>query len=113
MDELKELRDYGTSIGLKDADLTKLITEQQAIQWDERHAQRESEKMKVNSQAEIEKERLNVELEREKLKADVEKIKIERSSESFEETRVKGHVSPKIPKLPVFDDTRDEMDFFG
>ena len=57
--------------------------------------------MKVNSQADIEKERLNVELEREKLKADAERIKIERSSESFEETRVKGHVSPKIPKLPV------------
>nr|XP_022307941.1 uncharacterized protein LOC111113940 [Crassostrea virginica] len=112
MDELKELRDYGTSIGLKDANLTKFITEQQAIQTDERHAQRELEKIKVNSQAEIEKERLNVELEREKLKADLERIKIERSSESHEETRVKGHVSSKIPKLPVFDDTRDEMDSF-
>ena len=41
MDELKELRDCGTSIGLKNADLTKFITEQQAIQRDERHAQRE------------------------------------------------------------------------
>ena len=29
--------------------------------------------------------------------ADVERIKIERSSESFEERRVKGHVSTKIP----------------
>ena len=34
----KELRDYGTSIGLKDADLTKFIAEQQAIQKDETHA---------------------------------------------------------------------------
>ena len=46
MDELKELRDFGTSIGLKDADLTKFITEQQAIHRDERHAQRELEKKK-------------------------------------------------------------------
>ena len=53
---------------------------------------RELEKIKVNSQAEIEKERLHFELEREKLMADVEKIKIEGPSESFEETRVKGHV---------------------
>ena len=88
MEELKEVRDYGTSIGLKDSDLTKFITEQQAIQRDERHAKRELEKIKVNSQTEIEKERLNVELEGEKLKADVERIKIARSSESFEETRV-------------------------
>ena len=48
MDELKELRDYGVSIGLKDADLTKFITEQQAIeqqaiQRDERHVQRVGE----------------------------------------------------------------------
>ena len=56
--------------------------------------------------------RLYVELKREKLKADVERITIERSSESFEETRVKGNVSPKIPKLPLFDDTRNEMERF-
>ena len=60
MDELKELRNYGTSIGLKDTDLTKFITEQQTIQGDERHAQRDLEKIKINSHSEIEKERLNV-----------------------------------------------------
>ena len=42
----------------------------------------------------------------------MERIKIERSSESFEETKVKGHVSLKISKLPVFDGTRDELDSF-
>ena len=75
------MRDYGTSIGLKDADLTKFIAEQQAIQKDETHAQRALEKIKLNSQAEIEKERLNVESEREKLKAGGERIKI--SNECF------------------------------
>ena len=45
MDGFKELRDYGVSIGLKDADLTKFINEQQAIQRDERHAQRELKKI--------------------------------------------------------------------
>ena len=76
--------------------LQSFNAEQQAIQRDERHAQRELEKINGNCQTEIEK-RLNVELEREKLKVDVERIKIERSSESFEERRVKGHVSTKIP----------------
>ena len=48
------MRDYDTSLGLKDADLTNLKTAQQAIQKDERHAHKEVEQIKVNSQAEIE-----------------------------------------------------------
>ena len=47
--------------------LQSFNAEQQAIQRDERHAQRELEKINGNFQTEIEK-RLNVELEREKTK---------------------------------------------
>ena len=45
---------------------------------------RELEKIKVNSQAEIEKERLHFELERKKVIADEERINIKGPSESFE-----------------------------
>ena len=47
--------------------LQSFNAEQQAIQRDERHAQRELEKINGNCQTEFEK-RLNVELEREKTK---------------------------------------------
>lgn len=115
MDELNELKGYGESLGLNDSELTDFIKQQQGIQRGERQAQREREleKIKLNSQAEIEKERLNFDLEREKMKTDIEKMKIEKQSNIFEEAKFKiGHVSPKIPKLPVFDDSHDEMNIF-
>lgn len=87
-DEL--LRDYGTSLGQKDADRSNFFTEQHVIPRDERHAKIELGNIRVNSQAENNKEILNVELEREKLKDDDERRTIVKSSESFEETKVKG-----------------------
>lgn len=42
MDELNELKGYCGSLGLKDSELTDFIRKQQAIQIDERQAQKES-----------------------------------------------------------------------
>ncbi|XP_062610800.1 uncharacterized protein LOC134272595, partial [Saccostrea cucullata] len=112
-DDLNELKLFGESLGLKDEDLTNFVKEQQALRRDERQAQRELDKIKINSQTEVEKERLSFELEREKMRNDIEKMKLEQKPIFSDESKFTGgHVLPKTPKLPFFDDSHDEMDSF-
>ena len=47
MDVLNELRLYGESLGLQGVDLQNFIKEQQAIQIEERKAERELEKQRL------------------------------------------------------------------
>ena len=119
MDMLNALKDYGVSLGLKDSALADFVKEQQALQRDERNAERELEKKRLEHDAE--REKVSVELEKEKLWYEIEQLRVEKE---FESQRVDstarnetdrsdlGLVKPKIPKLPVFDDSRDEMDSY-
>ena len=107
------------SLGLTDSALADFVKEQQAIQQDERNAERELEKKRLEHEAE--REKVSVELEKEKLWYEIEQLRVEKE---FESQRVEstarnetdrselGLVKPKIPKLPVFDDCRDEMDSY-
>lgn len=52
MDVLNELKGYGESLGLKDEELKKFISEQQAIQCEERHRERELEQKRLCYEAE-------------------------------------------------------------
>lgn len=54
MDDLNEFKAYGESLGLKD-EQQKFIREQQAIQREERHAERDLKKKRLWHEAEKEK----------------------------------------------------------
>lgn len=55
MDALNELKAYGESLGLKDEELKKFISEQQGIQREERRRERELEQKRLCYEAEKEK----------------------------------------------------------
>lgn len=62
MDDLNGFKAYGESFSLKDEEQQKFIREQQAIQREERHAERDLKKKRLWHEAE--KEKLLVVLER-------------------------------------------------
>lgn len=117
MDVLNELKVYGESLGLKDEELKKSISEQQAIQREERQRERELEQKRLCHEAE--KEKVLVELEKEKLWHEIEQMRVEKEYESqqvsdreFQSDQAHGQSMPKAPKLLVFDDVHDGMDSF-
>lgn len=55
MDDLNEFKAYGESLGLKDEEQQKFIREQQAIQREERHTERDLKKKRLWHEAEKEK----------------------------------------------------------
>ncbi|XP_061171098.1 uncharacterized protein LOC133180643 [Saccostrea echinata] len=118
MDILNQLKEYGESLGLKDEELTTFIREQQAIQRDERNAERELEKKRLDCEAE--KEKVSLELEKERYWYEIEQMKVEKvyesqvvnTSKDVQSDHSQGRVTPKAPKLPVFNEEHDEMDSF-
>lgn len=80
MDVLNELKAYGESLGQKDEELKKFISEQQAIQHEERHRERELEQKRLCYEAE--KEKVLVELEKEKIWHEIEQMRVEKEYES-------------------------------
>lgn len=117
MDVLNELKAYGESLGLKDEELKKSISEQQAIQREERQRERKLEQKRLCHEAE--KEKVLVELEKEKLWHEIEQMRVEKKYESqqvsdreFQSDQAHGQSMPKAPKLPDFDDVHDGMDSF-
>lgn len=117
MDVLNELKAYGESLGLKDEELKKFISEQQAIQREERQRERELEQKRLSYEAE--KENVLTELEKETLWHEIEQMRVEKVYESqqvsdreFQSDQAHGQSRPKALKIPVFDDVHDEMDSF-
>lgn len=139
METLNELKEMGQSLGYDGSKLQDFIKEQQAIMREERAAIRQKEKeerefnLKLQT-AKLEKERADALLEIEKQKAEREvrlkkeqsenEIKMKQAQHAHEmevlEFKVKSGVStvdsemikPKGPKLPVFDEGKDEMDSY-
>ena len=141
MDTLQKLSEIGTSLGYEGEALRDFIKEQQALQRDERQKQREREREKENlelqkqkleqeqderqKQREREREKENVELQKQKLEQEQalklqeleHKQKLELLSVQAE-TGVKVPKSDdsqtcfKFPKIPTFDDHKDEMDSY-
>lgn len=62
MDVLNELKAYGESLGLKNEEIKKFTSEQQAIQREERYSERELEQKRLCYEAE--KEKVLVELKK-------------------------------------------------
>ncbi|XP_070186314.1 uncharacterized protein [Littorina saxatilis] len=115
----------GKELGLKDKDLTGFVREQQNIARDERKEKREAEsaRLEVHEKRETEKELARLEVEKEKLEVEKEKEQTRQSELDLETERVKkersdGKVSqsnssgPFHPKLPMFDENKDDIDAF-
>ena len=102
MESLKELRQYGESLGLANEDLIRFIESQQAKQRDDRRFEREREK----EEWEVEKVRLEHELE-------LKRLDNTRLFETEKHREEKGNVNPsKVPKLPPFEEGTDDMDAY-
>ena len=121
MDKIVELRDLGTSLGYKDEDLRQFIREQQAILRDERKMARDKEKEENALRLEQEKlalDKENIMFEKEKLDKE---LKLKEMSLQLEQQKLdknvhgataSADVKPRAPKMPAFDETRDEMDSY-
>ena len=117
MESLNELKEYGESLGYKDEDLRRFIQEQQIIMRDERAAIRQKEKDEMSFKLEMESKALERERQEQQYKLtqqDLEnKQKIDelhlKSSEKSSETHAS---TPKFPKIPPFEDGKDDMDSY-
>ncbi|MCG7875094.1 MAG: RNase H-like domain-containing protein [Candidatus Thiodiazotropha endolucinida] len=139
MDVLNELKAMGESLGYDGPQLQEFIKEQQAVLREERAAVRQKEKeereynLKLQSvQLEKEKAEALLEIEKQKLEREVRlkqeekesEIKLKQAEHAHEmevlEFRAKSGVSvlesevvkPKGPKLPAFEEGKDEMDSY-
>lgn len=120
MDKLLELREYGVSLGYKEEELRQFVREQQVIQREERLAARQKEKEEREYNLEIEKAQLEKErlVQEIKLQEITHMQKIEmlekqsllspRSEVSFSDNTS----APRAPKIPYFEDGKDDMDSY-
>ncbi|KAK3084534.1 hypothetical protein FSP39_014861 [Pinctada imbricata] len=120
MDGLEQLKTLGESLGYKDEDLQKFVKEQQAIMREDRRAARAKEKEDKEFQmsiekAKLEKERLEQELKLKQMSHEHELELIEKKSKLKESGILKDEVElvkPRAPKIPAFEDGKDDMDSY-
>ncbi|XP_062588249.1 uncharacterized protein LOC134249909 [Saccostrea cucullata] len=110
-ERLKELIDYGVSLGYKEDDLREFVRTQQDIEREERRAERERQKeeleyqrMKKKYDKELKLQQISHQFEMEVLQ---EKGKLKISDPSDEVS-----VKMKGPKIPAFADGKDDMDSY-
>ena len=108
METLKQLREYGTSLGLEGNDLIQFIESQQAMQRDERQLEREREK----EEREIEKQKLEHEVH-------MKKLEHAHQLDMLKEQKIQAGIPPqgnvypsKVTKLPPFEESTDDMDAY-
>ena len=120
---------------LKGTDLQRFIAEQHAHYRDMRAAEREAEREKLAAEREAEREKLKADryfqIQMEEIKlmqsqmeqkglADVEAdfkgkiVNLEQQLQAvFHSSMSDVHVSAKTPKMPYFDELKDDIDFSG
>ncbi|XP_055997762.1 uncharacterized protein LOC125654613 [Ostrea edulis] len=106
-ESLNDLIAAGKELGYVGEDLQKYVSEQQTLQREERAAARQ-----------IEKEERDFKLEMERM---VQELKFKEMSDNLELSRAEirnqervsdGSFKPGMPKIPPFDETKDEIDSF-
>lgn len=115
MEVLKEITSMGEKLGLEGKELQTWIKEQQEALRDERHKEREAEKERVEKQMQLEKERYEreKELRSEEHKRKLELLELETKHVSKGKNPPTRNVAPpRTPKLPAFDETKDDMDAY-
>ena len=119
---LTEIVEQGKVLGYTGADLQSFVKEQQNILRDERAAAREREKedhelqLKLHAEkAELEKERLKQELVLKELTNAHELQVLQKQLEQKANAKSEHEsdtVKAKAPKLPCFDESKDDMDSY-
>ena len=132
MESLQDLTDRGKDLGLEGKELHDFIKDQQAQQYEERAVRRqkeqnefeleklELEKQKIREQMEFEKEKIFKETEaslrlkeiEQQHKLELLKAEAELASKGHKSESNVVHTSAKVPKMPVFDDNRDDIDSY-
>ena len=119
MEKLNELKEMGLSLNLEGAELQNFIKEQQAVMREERLAVRQKEK--EDQEFKIAMEKIEVEKENAKEKADHElRLEALRHKHEMEVLEMKSHSKLssagasyiKGPKLPPFEEDKDEIDSY-
>ncbi|XP_064651627.1 uncharacterized protein LOC135502607 [Lineus longissimus] len=121
MERLKELTQLGKEMGLTAKDLKAFVTEQQNAEREERVSEREKEREEREAERR-EKEREQKDREREEDRKERE-LEHQRRLELLQEqqklavstaktTTSTTKVTPKTPRLPTFDETKDDMDAY-
>ncbi|XP_061190531.1 uncharacterized protein LOC133198457 [Saccostrea echinata] len=109
-ERLKELIDYGVSLGYKEDDLREFVRTQQEIEREDRRAERERQKAELEYQQQKEKYDKEMKLQQITHQCEMEilqakgKLKIGASDEVS--VKIKG------PKIPAFEDGKDDMDSY-
>ena len=129
MDSLRELTEHGKSLNLSDAELQQFINQQQAHQRELRAAEREKEREEreftLKKEAEdrgfiLKKEELEIEklrLQEKKGMEDLEgkyKFIIDKLEQKLavKETSSESFSNAKVPKMPFFDEVKDDIDSY-
>ncbi|XP_062613758.1 uncharacterized protein LOC134275492 [Saccostrea cucullata] len=120
MSTLKELAEYGQSLNLTGADLQQFIQQQQAHQRELRAAEREKEKQ--DREYHLSREALEIEKLKLQEKKGMEEIesKFMQTIQTLEqklavkesETKSENPSNAKFPKMPVFDEVKDDIDSY-
>ncbi len=122
MATLKELIELGKELGYEGIDLQKFVAEQQEKEREERRKERELQREKEEQERQLQREREEREQQREmeekererRHELEMKKLELqERERQSPLNSSVTETTSGRsIPKLPVFDDSKDEIDSY-
>ncbi len=129
MATLKELIELGKELGYEGIDLQKFVAEQQQKEREERRKERELQREKEEQERQLQREREERERQREmeerqreleekererRHELEMKKLELqERERQSPLNSSVTETTSGRsIPKLPVFDDSKDEIDSY-
>lgn len=107
MATLKDLVELGKELGYEGTDLQKFVAEQQEKEREERRKERELQREKEEQELEEKERERRHELEMKKLELQERERQSPLNSSATESTSGRS-----IPKLPVFDDSKDEIDSY-
>ena len=130
MESIIELIEQGKALGYKEQELKDFVKQQQDILREERAAKRQLEKEQLELRNEAEKRKqekeqleLQAQLDRERWDAEMKKSQLDHEHQleiltkkaelkSADKPDDSAIVKPKMPKLPSFDDSKDDMDSY-
>ena len=130
MESIIELIEQGKALRYKELELKDFVKQQQDILREERAAKRQLEKEQLELRNEAEKRKqekeqleLQAQLDRERWDAEMKKSQLDHEHQleiltkkaeltSADTPDDSAIVKPKMPKLPSFDDSKDDMDSY-
>lgn len=118
MTTIQALKELGEQLGLEGTDLRDFVKEQQYLEREERTKEREEREKqrdfeKEKQDREMQLRRMEFEIEMKKLETSVMQEGLNDSKEDVGHTvDIRGRRMAKGPKMPCFDESKDDMDSF-